>query len=86
LAYNPPTLTTLGWLAPTVDGFLTEQGVAPGDRGGVVLSVLWEAVASDDVWPLWGEGRFLDIVKMEERETWPARFLRIDSLDLGPGV
>jgi hypothetical protein len=60
----------------------------PGNRDGVLSSEqnlkAWPSPTPGPVMGLWG--LLLDIVKMEERETWPARFLRIDSQSFGFGV
>jgi hypothetical protein len=44
----------------------------------------FEGDAFTDACPVMGTwGQLLDIVKIEERETWPARFLRFERWSLG---
>ena len=79
--YTPPSLETKQ--RQRRGGGLERQseraGVLPGNRKKTLFLEMG-SLASTDVAPLSGfRGQLFDIVKMEERETWTARFLRTEA-------
>ena len=74
--YNPPSLNDAA-LRPARPVFQERAEVLPGNRKTPVCSQKLGSLASVDAALERGsQGLLFDIVKMEERETWTARFLR----------
>jgi hypothetical protein len=76
--YNPPALNDAAQRPPRVV-FQDKAEVLPGNRRLSPVPKFQEALLPTDADLERGsQGLLFDIVKMEERETWTARFLRSD--------
>ena len=82
--YTPPSLETETPCGPVLRRITERAGVLPGNRTGSCVPK-FRKLSFHDVDPLDGtRGQLFDIVKIEERETWTARFLRTEP-DESPG-